>query len=95
MAYILVYFLDMGWGDVVRVSRGARSARSSSIFVILHQGVAVQNITVDPIEERIFLHPAGILSVPSRPHEHVEWGFGRGGRVAASQLRTSVDGRCC
>jgi WD40 repeat protein len=60
---------------------------------VSHQGVAVQNITVDPIGERIFPHPAGILSVPSRPHEHVEWGFGRSGRAAASQLRTSVDGQ--
>ncbi len=55
--------------------------------------VSVQNITVDPIGERIFPHPAGILSVPSRPHERVEWGFGRSGRAAASQLRTSVDGQ--
>lgn len=53
--------------------------------------VAVQNITVDPIGERIFPHPTGILSVPSRPHERVEWGFGRSDRAAASQLRTLVD----
>jgi hypothetical protein len=55
--------------------------------------VAVQNITVDPIGEKIFPHPTGILSVPSRPHERVEWGFGRSGRAAASQLRTLVDGQ--
>ncbi|KAI0273049.1 beach-domain-containing protein [Russula aff. rugulosa BPL654] len=54
--------------------------------------VAVQNITVDPIGERIFPHPSGILSVPSHPHERVEWGFGRSGRAATSQLRTLVDG---
>ena len=65
----------------------------ASLSAVLQQSVAVQNITVDPIGDRIFPHPAGILSVPSRPHEHVEWGFGRSGRAAASQLRTSADGQ--
>lgn len=63
---------------------------SVSLSAVL-ECVAVQNITVDPIGERIFPHPTGILSVPSRPHERVEWGFGRSGRAAASQLRTLVD----
>ncbi|KAH9975416.1 beach-domain-containing protein [Lactifluus volemus] len=58
----------------------------------LHGG-AVQSLTVDLIGEKILPHAAGILSVPSRPHEQVEWGFSRSGRSAASQLRTSVDGR--
>ena len=55
--------------------------------------IAVQNITVDPIGEKVFPHPTGILCVPSRPHERVEWGFGRSGRAAVSQLRTLVDGQ--
>ncbi|KAI0002519.1 beach-domain-containing protein [Russula compacta] len=57
------------------------------------QGVAVQNLTVDPIGDKILPHPAGVLSVPSHPHEQVEWGFSRSGRAAASQLRTLVDGQ--
>jgi hypothetical protein len=65
---------------------------SISLSAVL-ECVAVQNITVDPMGERIFPHPTGILSVPSRPHERVEWGFGRGGRAAASQLRTLIDGQ--
>ena len=64
-----------------------------SLFVGLHKSVAVQNLTVDPIGEKIFPHPAGILSVPSHPHEQVEWGFSRSGRAAASQLRVSIDNR--
>lgn len=63
---------------------------SVSLSAVL-ECVAIQNITVDPIGERLFPHPNGILSVPSRPHERVEWGFGR--RTAASQLRTLVDGQ--
>ena len=78
-------------------SRGNCSISPDETYVLLSavpQGVvAVQNITVDPIGERLSPHPAGILSVPSRPHEHVEWGVGRGGRAAASQLRALVDGR--
>jgi WD40 repeat protein len=64
-----------------------------SLFIALPQGIAVQNLTVDSIGEKIFPHPGGVLSVPSHPHEQVEWGFSRSGRAAASQLRTLVDGK--
>jgi len=47
----------------------------------------------DALGEKIFPHPAGIVSVPSHPHEQVEWGFSRSGRAAASQLRISIDGQ--
>ncbi len=67
--------------------------KTSVSFSAVLECVAVQNITVDPIGERVFPHPTGILSVPSRPHERVEWGFGRSGRAAASQLRTLIDGQ--
>jgi hypothetical protein len=64
-----------------------------SLFEDLRHGGAVQSLTVDPIGERMLPHPAGTISMPSYPHEQVEWGFSRSGRAAASQLRTSVDGK--
>jgi hypothetical protein len=64
-----------------------------SLFEDLRHGGAIQSLIVDPIGERVLPHPAGIISVPSHPHEQVEWGFSRSGRAAASQLRTSVDGK--
>jgi len=64
-----------------------------SLFPGLPQGIPVQNLTVDIYGEKILPHPAGTLSVPSHPHELVEWGFSRSGRAAASQLRTLVDGQ--
>ncbi|KAI0300557.1 beach-domain-containing protein [Multifurca ochricompacta] len=57
----------------------------------LHHGSAVQCLSFDPVGEKIIPHPVGVLSVPSRPHEQVEWGFSRSGRTPASQLRTLVD----
>lgn len=73
--------------------RNPANANYISLFAGLHKGVAVQNLTVDPIGGKIFPHPSGILSIPSRPHEQVEWGFSRSGRAAASQLRVSIDGQ--
>ncbi|KAI0261217.1 beach-domain-containing protein [Gloeopeniophorella convolvens] len=54
---------------------------------------AVQYLTVDLVGEKIIPQPAGALSVPSYPHEQVEWGSSRTGRAATSQLRALVDGR--
>ncbi|KAH9965265.1 beach-domain-containing protein [Russula dissimulans] len=70
------------------LAQGKRSAIRG-----LPQGNPVQNLTVDPYGEKILPQPAGILSLPSHPHEQVEWGFSRSGRTAASQLRTSIDGQ--
>jgi hypothetical protein len=67
-------------------------------FAGLHRGVSVQNLTVDAFGEKIIPHPAGILSLPSHPHEQVEWGFSHSGRAATSQLRILIDSRvrqCC
>jgi WD40 repeat protein len=59
----------------------------------LPRGSAVKALIPDPISERILAHPAGVLSVPSYPDEHIEWGFSRTGRALAPELRVVVDGR--
>ncbi|TFY80618.1 hypothetical protein EWM64_g3393 [Hericium alpestre] len=57
----------------------------------LPNGAAVQDLTVDLIGERVIPHPEGILSVPSHPHEQVEWGFRGTSKAAARELRVVVD----
>lgn len=57
----------------------------------LGPNIPVRDLTIDMIGERVIPHPDGILSVPSYPHERVEWGFSRTGRAAAVELRAAVD----
>lgn len=51
----------------------------------------MRNLTVDMIGERVIPHPEGVLSVPSVPHEQIEWGWSRTGRAAPEGLRVVVD----
>lgn len=51
----------------------------------------VRDLTVDMIGERVIPHPEGVLSVPSVPHEQIEWGWSRTGRAAPEGLRVVVD----
>ncbi|KAI0049337.1 beach-domain-containing protein [Auriscalpium vulgare] len=52
---------------------------------------AVRSLTIDVIGQKIIPSAAGVLPVPSFPHEQVEWGFSRTGRAAASELRVMID----
>jgi hypothetical protein len=49
---------------------------------------AVSELVVDLVGERIIPCPAGMLAVPSRPHESVEWDPPH---IPAGELRVVVD----
>ncbi|KAI0029515.1 beach-domain-containing protein [Vararia minispora EC-137] len=59
----------------------------------LPRGTAVKSLVPDPISERIIAHPAGVLSIPSFPEEHIEWSFSRNGRFLAKEIRVVIDGK--
>jgi hypothetical protein len=50
--------------------------------------VPVRELVMDMIGERMIPCPEGVLCVPWRPHERLEWGTTR---AAAGQLRYVVD----
>jgi hypothetical protein len=50
--------------------------------------LAVRELVMDMIGERMIPCPEGVLVVPWRPHERLEWGTTR---AAAGQLRYVVD----
>ncbi|KAJ7143646.1 beach-domain-containing protein [Mycena filopes] len=64
--------------------QGARS------FSDLGPSVPVRELVMDLIGERMIPCPEGVLVVPYRPHERIEWGQAR---AAAGQLRYVVDQR--
>lgn len=52
------------------------------------RGKAVSELAVDLVGERIIPCPAGMLAVPSRPHETIEWDPPH---IPAGELRVLVD----
>ena len=56
----------------------------------LGSGKSVAELALDLVGERIIACPAGMLAVPSRPHESVEWDSPH---VPAGELRALVDKR--
>ncbi|CAK5278628.1 unnamed protein product [Mycena citricolor] len=59
-------------------------------FHELGTGNPVRELVMDPIADRMLACPEGVLVVPGRPHERVEWGTTR---AAAGQLRYVIDQR--
>lgn len=51
-------------------------------------GKTVSELIVDLVGERIIPCPAGMLAVPSRPHETIEWDPPH---IPAGELRVLVD----
>lgn len=49
--------------------------------------VAVRELVLDPISERMVPCPEGVLCVPQYPHEQVEW------RPGSTELRVVVDNK--
>lgn len=67
----------------------------SCFLLDLGADTPVRDLTVDMIGERVIPHPEGVLSVPSVPHEQIEWGWSRTGRAAPEGLRVVVDRKAC
>ena len=49
--------------------------------------VAVRELVLDPVSERMVPCPEGVLCVPQYPHEQVEW------RPGSTELRVVVDNK--
>lgn len=80
-------------------TRGASGFSRAKLTLVLSlptdlpNDAAVRDLTVDLIGERVIPHPEGVLTVPSYPHESVEWGLRETGRTASRELRVVVDRR--
>lgn len=59
----------------------------------LGNGVAVSELVLDTVSERIIPCAIGTLCVPSRPHEKIEWGPRRAGIGGAGDLRMLIDNK--
>lgn len=62
--------------------------QASRCFKDLGQAIAVRELALDMIGEKVIPCPEGVLMVPLHPHEEIEWGFNR---VGADELRVLVD----
>ncbi|KAF9014685.1 beach-domain-containing protein [Hymenopellis radicata] len=62
--------------------------QGSRCFKDLGLSVAVRELVLDMIGERVIPCRAGVLSMPSRPHEQVEWSADG---ISGGELRVSVD----
>ncbi|KIK63270.1 hypothetical protein GYMLUDRAFT_196894 [Collybiopsis luxurians FD-317 M1] len=62
--------------------------QGSRCFKDLGSNVPIRNLVLDMIGEKILPCPAGVLFVPSHPHEQIEWAASRSG---AKELRVLVD----
>ncbi|KZT02850.1 beach-domain-containing protein [Laetiporus sulphureus 93-53] len=60
---------------------------SQSLKVVKDLGQPVHELSFDPISQRIIPCPEGLLCVPSRPHEQVQWD----GLAAGGDLKVLVD----
>ena len=59
-------------------------------IVDLGAGVAVHELAIDVVSEKVIPTPRGTLVVPSRPHESIEWV-----NNSAGDLRVLVDRKVC
>ncbi|KAI0317827.1 beach-domain-containing protein [Amylostereum chailletii] len=82
--------LPLGNLHGIEEDHGMLTQSAKPIARALGRGQAVKALVFDPIGERIIPHPPGVLSVPTYPHEQIEWGFSRTGRSAARELRVVV-----
>ncbi|KAF9067929.1 beach-domain-containing protein [Rhodocollybia butyracea] len=62
--------------------------QGSRCFRDLGANAPVMNLVIDMIGEKILPCPAGVLMVPSHPHEQIEW---TASRIGSKEMRVVVD----
>ncbi|KII85493.1 hypothetical protein PLICRDRAFT_44793 [Plicaturopsis crispa FD-325 SS-3] len=73
--------------DITLLSQDTRPIRGLGLRGPIHE------LVVDDIGERVVPCPDGIVCVPSRPHEQIQWGPNRVKSSGSDELRVVVDGR--
>ena len=67
--------------------------RRALTCIDLGADIAVRELVLDTVSERIIPCPANTLCSSTRPHEKIEWGPRRAGIGGAGDLRVLVDNK--